>query len=45
MAQEEESKTEYKGALDYFTIGIGTGFSSFIGDLATDSKVSMTFEY
>jgi len=40
MAQEEESKTEYKGALDYFTIGIGTGFSSFVGDLATDSKVS-----
>lgn len=40
MAQEEESKAEYKGALDYFTIGIGTGFSSFIGDLATDSKVS-----
>ncbi len=40
MAQEEELKTEYKGPLDYFTIGIGTGFSSFIGDLATDSKVS-----
>ena len=40
IAQEEESKTQYKGALDYFTIGIGSGFSSFIGDLATDSKVS-----
>ena len=40
MAQEDESKTEYKGPLDYLTIGIGTGFSSFIGDLATDSKVS-----
>ena len=41
IGQVDESKTEYKGALDYFTIGIGTGFSSFIGDIATDSKVSM----
>jgi len=40
IAQDEEPKTEYKGPLDYLTIGIGTGFSSFIGDLATDSKVS-----
>ena len=40
MAQKEELETEYKGPLDYFTVGIGTGFSSFIGDLATDSKVS-----
>lgn len=36
----QEHTNEQKGPTDILTVGLGAGFSSFIGDMATDGNVS-----